>query len=104
MPRAILKLFSASGYFFKPSCASPRSTQGRMSLRSSVVTFDIIASESANRFSAVALRAAMITAFRLSDSFLPAGVGSCAHAVEKPQNRIAEHRTEVIIQHPQKAG
>jgi len=40
------------------------------------VTLDIIASESANRFSAVALRASVMVAFRLSDSFLPPGVGS----------------------------
>src|SRR5260370_14592694 len=70
-----------------------------MSLGFSAVTFDIIDSESANRFSAVALRAAVITAFRPSDSFLPPAVGSWAHTAERPQSRIAEYRMGLLIQH-----
>src|SRR5258708_6850444 len=104
MPSAILKLFSASGYFLSPSCARPSSTQGRMRVGFSEVTFDIIASESANLFSAVALRALIISAFRPSDSFLPAGVGSWAHVAEEAQSRIAKLRTRVLIRHLKKGS
>src|SRR5271170_5209331 len=57
---AILKLFSASGYFLRPSCARPSSTQGTTSSGRELVTCNMRASASAYCVFLVAARAATI--------------------------------------------